>query len=70
MSAAAIPPVLLPYQQNWLADKRPFKIAEKSRRTGLTWTEAADNVLTAASARDAGGQNVYYIAYNQDMTLE
>lgn len=70
MSAAAIPPVLLPYQQNWLADKRPFKIAEKSRRTGLTWAEAADNVLTAASARDAGGQNVYYIAYNQDMTLE
>ncbi len=68
--SAAIPPVLLPYQQRWIADKRPLKIAEKSRRTGLTWAEAADDVLYAASARDAGGQNVYYIAYNQDMTIE
>lgn len=73
MIAAApsgVPPVLLPYQQHWLADKRPYKVAEKSRRAGLTWSEAADNVLTAASDRSAGGQNVYYIAYNQDMTLE
>ncbi len=72
MSAApaAVPPVLLPYQQRWLADRRPFKIGEKSRRAGLTWAEAADDVLAAASAREAGGQNVYYIAYNQDMTLE
>jgi len=45
-------------------------VIEKSRRTGLTWGEAADNVLTAATARTAGGQNVYYIAYNQDMTVE
>lgn len=68
--ADAPPPVLLPYQQRWLADRAPLKIAEKSRRTGLTWAEAADNVLTAAAARSAGGQNVYYIAYNQDMTVE
>ncbi len=67
---AAAPPVLLPYQQRWIADKRPLKIAEKSRRTGLTWAEAADDTIAAASARDAGGQNVYYIAYNQDMTIE
>jgi phage FluMu gp28-like protein len=45
-------------------------VQEKSRRTGLTWAEASDNVLTAASDRIAGGQNVYYIAYNQDMTIE
>lgn len=64
------PAVLLPYQQRWIADQSPFKLAEKSRRTGLTWAEAADNVLTASSARSAGGQNVYYIAYNQDMTIE
>ncbi len=36
----------------------------------MTWGEAADNVLSAAAARNAGGQNVYYIAYNQDMTIE
>ena len=62
--------VLMGYQQRWVADKSPLKVQEKSRRTGLTWAEAADNVLTAASDRTAGGQNVYYIAYNQDMTIE
>jgi len=61
---------LLPYQQRWVADKSPLKVVEKSRRTGLTWAEAADNVLTAASSAASGGQNVYYIAYNQDMTIE
>jgi len=67
---ASPPAVLLPYQQRWIADQSPFKVAEKSRRTGLTWAEAADDVLTASSSRSAGGQNVYYIAYNQDMTIE
>ena len=69
-SSAAPPPVLLDYQQRWVADKSPLKVIEKSRRTGLTWAEAADNVLTAAAAKSAGGQNCYYIAYNQDMTIE
>lgn len=67
---AQTPAVLMSYQQRWVADKSPLKVIEKSRRTGLTWAEAADNVLTAAAARAAGGQNVYYIAYNQDMTIE
>ena len=69
-AGADAPAVLLPYQQRWIADQSPFKVARKSRRTGLTWAEAADDILTASSARDAGGQNVYYIAYNQDMTIE
>lgn len=67
---AAPPPVMLPYQSRWIADKSQLKIIEKSRRTGITWGEAADNVLTAASDRTAGGQNVYYVGYNQDMTME
>lgn len=62
--------VLMPYQQRWVAEHSPLKVMEKSRRTGITWGEASDNVLTAASQRTAGGQNVYYIAYNQDMTIE
>lgn len=62
--------VLMGYQQRWVADRSPLKVMEKSRRTGITWGEASDNVLTAASERSAGGQNVYYIAYNQDMTIE
>jgi phage FluMu gp28-like protein len=67
---AASPAVLLPYQQRWIEDDSQLKVAEKSRRIGLTWAEAADNVLTAASTRTAGGQNVYYIGYNMDMAIE
>ena len=37
--------VLLPYQKIWIADDSPLKIAEKSRRTGITWAEAADATL-------------------------
>jgi phage FluMu gp28-like protein len=64
------PVVLLPYQQNWIGIRAPLKVGEKSRRIGLTWAEAADNVLVAASAKNAGGQTVYYLGYNQDMTVE
>lgn len=69
-ASAAVPAVLMGYQRRWVADDSPLKVIEKSRRTGLTWGEASDDVLAAASARNAGGQNVYYIAYNQDMTIE
>ncbi len=67
---SAVPPALLPYQQAWVADTSPLKVAEKSRRTGFTWAEAADDALTAASDKRAGGMNVYYIGYNQDMAIE
>lgn len=64
------PAVLLPYQADWVADHSPLKIGEKSRRVGITWAEAADDALTAASDKRAGGMNVYYIGYNQDMAIE
>lgn len=64
------PPVLLPYQQRWLADTSPLKVGEKGRRTGLTWAEAADAVLIAASAKSAGGQNYYYLGTDKEMTEE
>lgn len=69
-SGSAVPAVLLLFQQEWLADQSDFKVCEKSRRTGLTWAEAADDVLIAGRARDAGGMNVYYIGYNMDMAIE
>ena len=69
-ATAETPAALMAYQQRWVADPSPLKVIEKSRRTGLTWGEAADDVLSAATARNSGGQNVYYIAYNQDMTIE
>lgn len=59
--------VLLPYQQRWVADTSKVKVCEKSRRVGLSWAEAADAALTAASAR---GQDVWYIGYNKDMAIE
>lgn len=65
-----IPAVLLEYQKDWIGIRSPLKVGEKSRRIGLTWAEAADNVLIAASSRTAGGQTVYYLGYNQDMTVE
>lgn len=68
--ADAPPPVLLGYQAEWIADDSQLKVSGKSRRTGLTWAEASDDVLIAASAKNAGGQNVYYIGYNQDMAIE
>lgn len=64
------PPALLSYQQEWIADESAFKVMEKGRRTGVTWAEAADDVLIAASARSEGGQNVYYIGTEKEMTEE
>lgn len=61
------PAVLLPYQQEWIAIESPLKVGEKARRIGLTWAEAADDVLIAAAEE---GQNCYYIGYNQDMAVE
>lgn len=61
------PAVLLPYQQRWVADEATLKVAEKGRRVGLTWGEAADDVLIAAAL---GGSNVFYISATEDMARE
>jgi phage FluMu gp28-like protein len=61
------PAVLLPYQQDWLADDAQLKICEKGRRVGLTWAEAADAVLIACAE---GGSNYFYISATQDMARE
>lgn len=65
--ADAPPPVLLPYQQRWVADRNPLKVGEKSRRVGLTWAEASDDVLDAVAE---GGRNTFYISATQDMAIE
>lgn len=59
--------ILLPYQKKWVQDKSPVKFYEKSRRIGITWAEALDNVLTACSNK---GMDVWYIGYNKDMAKE
>lgn len=65
--ASRAPAALLPYQRAWIADTSPVKVCEKSRRVGISWSEAADDALTAASRK---GIDVWYIGYNKDMALE
>lgn len=62
--------VLLPYQKRWIDDTSQLKIAEKSRRTGLTWAEAADATLTAGAKKSAGGCNHFYVGSNKEMARE
>src|SRR5271156_3504944 len=59
--------ILLPYEIRWLADETPIKVAEKSRRIGLTWTEAAVSALAASTGK---GMDTWYLGYNQDMAPE
>jgi phage FluMu gp28-like protein len=66
-AADAPPPVLLGYQRAWVEDQAHLKVAEKGRRIGLTWAEAADDVLIASQAL---GSNVFYISATQDMARE
>lgn len=58
--------VLLPYQARWWADKSEVKLAEKSRRTGFTWTTAGEWADDAARGRDDG----WYIGYSEDQGEE
>ncbi|MEW6463781.1 MAG: hypothetical protein AB1459_21845 [Pseudomonadota bacterium] len=62
--------VFLPYQQRWFEDQAPIMIAEKSRRTGLTWAEAGRNVINAAKPRRRGGCHTFYVGSKQEMALE
>lgn len=62
--------ILMAHQAAWLADKAPLKLAEKGRRTGITYAEALDDTLIAAAARSAGGDNVFYIGDTKEKGLE
>jgi phage FluMu gp28-like protein len=65
-----LPPVLLPYQARFVADRSPVIVYEKSRRIGLTWGAAYGAVEAAAATRAAGGMDVLYIGYNLEMARE
>ncbi|MBU2550486.1 MAG: hypothetical protein KKB20_18915, partial [Proteobacteria bacterium] len=64
---AAIDGILLPYQRRWVRDRSSIKVMEKSRRIGISWAEAGDDALYAASE---AGSDVWYIGYNKDMARE
>ena len=62
--------ILMLHQKEWLEDKSKLKIAEKGRRTGITFAEALDDTLIAASSREADGDNVFYIGDTKDKGRE
>lgn len=65
--------LLLPYQASavsTLFNGVSLLAIEKSRRIGLTWGLASYAVLRAAGQRTAGGSNVWYMGYDQEMARE
>ena len=62
--------ILMKHQVEWLEDKSDLKLAEKGRRTGITYAEALGDVLTAAAKRSAGGDNVWYIGDTKEKGRE
>lgn len=63
-------PIFLEYQRKWFEDESTYAIAEKSRRTGLTWAQAGKDVITASKPKRRGGKNVFYVGSKQEMALE
>lgn len=61
--------IFLPYQKEWANDASPILVYEKSRRIGVTWTDAAIDVLLA-STQGKSGMDVWYIGYNLDMAKQ
>jgi len=70
----SLPKVLLPYQSKTIglleSVGTSVLVVEKSRRIGLTWALAAYAVLKAGRQKAAGGMDVMYISYSQEMTRE
>ncbi len=64
--------LLLDYQKRLLQTTALHRVVvcEKSRRIGFTWAIAVDAVMTAASGKSAGGMDVFYLAYEKEMTRE
>lgn len=62
--------ILMRHQAEWLEDNSDLKLAEKGRRTGITFAEALDDTLIAAAKRSAGGDNVFYIGDTKDKGRE
>lgn len=69
-----LPNVLLPYQSSTVEKLESSTchvlFIEKSRRIGLTWGLGSYAALKAGRSREAGGMDVMYISYSQEMTRE
>ncbi|WP_444811069.1 hypothetical protein ACT6SE_22125 [Stenotrophomonas sp. LC732] len=64
--------VLMAHQSEWIRMQEWLDIAvcEKGRRTGITFAQALTDTITAASSKEAGGDNVWYMADTKEKGLE
>lgn len=64
--------VLMAHQVQWIRMQQDLDIAvcEKGRRTGITFAQALTDTITAATAKDAGGDNIWYMADTREKGLE
>jgi phage FluMu gp28-like protein len=62
--------VLMLHQVQFLCIKAQIKVADKGRRTGITFCVALDKTIAAASRQDAGGRNVFYVGDTKEKGLE
>lgn len=62
--------ILMTHQVDWLRIQAQIKLCEKGRRTGITFAEALDSVITAASRKSAGGMDVFYVGDTKEKGLE
>ncbi len=64
--------ILMSHQVDWLklCAENDLTIAEKGRRTGVTYATALDSTITAASQLSAGGDDVYYVGDTKEKGLE
>ena len=62
--------ILMAHQVSWLRIQAQIKLCEKGRRTGITFSEALDSVITAASRKSAAGMDVFYIGDTKEKGLE
>ncbi len=60
-------PYFLPYQARWLRDKSRLKIMCKSRRIGITYVQAYEDVTDAATDE---GMDVWFSSADQSAALE
>ena len=74
IAEVGLPKVLLGYQAEGvgLLDSVSTHVLfiEKSRRIGFTWGLASYAALKALKAKNAGGMDMMYISYSQEMTRE
>lgn len=64
--------VLMLHQRQWIKQihEEDLNIAEKGRRTGITFATALDDAITASSNKSAGGDNIYYVGDTKEKGLE